>query len=128
MSTTCIPVWILENDVAVRYLGVPFTYKNEQFYCIFSSHAPNLVKRVDARDVYRDATSAVKSIPSVECWYIDDGKIVSTIGYRKNDGSLAAFDKISNGRIWGHEIFTTHVKAQNWLRLARRNEKRTKLR
>ena len=128
MSTTAIPVWILENDVAVRYWGVPFSYNNEQFYCIFSRHSPRLVKRVDARDVYRDATSAVKSIPSLECWHVVDGKIVSAIGYRKSDGILAAFDKITNGRIWGHEIFTTHVKAQNWLRLARRNEKRTKLR
>jgi len=123
-----LPVWILENETAVRYLGVRFVYKREEIYHLFSSHNPSVVKRVLARDVYYDERSALNSLARLECWYVLDDKIVPANGYCKDDGTLVAFDRTTNARIWHVEIFPTLSKAQRWAILSRRNERRRQLR
>ena len=127
MSTTVsvpLPVWIVENDIAVRYYGVRYSYKREEFYCLFSSHTPRLIKRLSARDVYLDASSALKSLVLLDCWYIDADKVITANGYCKPVGTLIAFDKSTNERIWQREIYSTSAKAQACLLQQRRNEKR----
>jgi len=123
-----LPVWILENEIAVRYLGVRFVYKREEIYHLFSSHSPSVVKRVLARDVYYDERSALNSLARLEVWYVLNGKLVAANGYCKDDGTLVAFDRTTNSRIWNVQIFPTVATAQRWLILARRNERRSQLR
>ena len=126
-TSQSFPLWIIENDTVVRYLGARYVYKNEVFYCVFSSHAPRLIKQVLAQDVYHSEKEARASLATLDCWYIEGNKIVQAKG-RRVGGALVAYDTTTNSQIMHRDVFSSRAKAQGWLILQRRNEKRRKLR
>lgn len=131
MSTTTTVssrVWVLENEVPVCYYGVLYIHRKELFYCIFDPHIPIAIKRLPASLVYETEKECRASLANIDCWYIEQNTIVPAKGYRAAGGNLVAFDVLTNRRVDQRDIFSDHSKAQNWLLLQRRNEKRSKLR